>query len=379
MPEDGDIGLLPEDDTMPGDGDVTTDDGSAVADDGSIMPGGTRPGDDPTMASTEGMTPPGLVDGLTRSPQPPVYADSAQDTLSSLLAGGEAVFSAVSAAIHADYFKDGVMLPRQDVSYVKSVSGDGDGGFHVTSVFNGEESTVHFEAGDYDSELAGYRKASEDEQDDRYFALWDRDRFGDLLASSYLELGYWRHAVGSDAGARESERSDSLNHISWVTFGAQTEPGSLPAGSAAYEGEMTAAWWDVEGDPDVSATNRVIRGVVNLEVDFGAGTISGQADVGIPDWSADNEEGYDLGTIRIAETAIDEARFRADWAGEDDRMGIEPNRTISGFTGTMLGDFYGPAAEEVGGVLSGSRAATDTMPERVITGGFGAVQPAPEP
>ena len=141
---------------------------------------------------------------------------------------------------------------------------------------------------------------------------------------------------------------------------------------------MTAAWWDAEGDPDVSARNRVIRGVVNLEVDSGAGTISGQADVGIPDWSPDNEEGYDLDTVRIAKTAIEEARFRADSAGEDDRMGMEPNRTISGFTGTMLGDFYGPAAEEVGGVLSGNRAATDTMPERVITGCFGAVQPAPE-
>ena len=132
----------------------------------------------------------------------------------------------------------------------------------------------------------------------------------------------------------------------------------------------------MEGAPDTDARNRIVRGAVYLEVDFGAATISGQVDdVNIPNWSADNEEGYYLGTIRIAETAIDEAQFRADWAGEDDRMGIEPNRTISGFTGTILGDFYGPAAEEVGGVLSGRRAATDTMPERVITGGFGAVQP----
>ena len=314
-------------------------------------------------------------DGLTRSPQPPVYADSTQDTLASLLAGGEAAFSALSAAIHADYAKDGVVLPMQGVSYVKSISGDGEGGFHVTSVFNGEESTTHFEAGDYDAELAGYRKVSEDEQDDRYFALWDRDWFGDLIASSYLELGYWGHSVGSDASAPESERSNSLAHVSWVTFGARTEPGGLPAGSATYEGEMTAAWWDAEGDPDASATNRFIRGDVSLEADFGAGTISGQVGVDIPNWNADNEEGYGLGTIRIAETAIDEAQFHADWVGEDDRMGIEPNRTISGFTGTILGEFYGPAAEEVGGVLSGRRAATDSMPERFITGGLGAVQP----
>lgn len=367
------------DDTMPSDSDVTTDDGGAVSDDGSTMDGGTMPGDDDTMATSDGMTPVSLDDGLTRSPQPPVYADSAQDTLSSLLTSDEAVFSALSAAIHADYAKDGVVLPNEGVSYVKSISGDGEGGFHVTSVFNGKESTIHFEAGDFAAEFFGYSKLSEDEQDSRYLALWDRDWLGDQVASDYLELGYWAHTVGSDASAAESEQSDTLMHLSWVTFGVRSEPDNLPTGSAAYEGQMTAAWWDAKGPPDTDARNRCLRGTVNLEANFGAGTISGSVDhVFIPNWNADNEEGYDLGAIRIAETGINEAQFRADWVGEDDRMDVAPDRTIGGFTGTVLGEFYGPAAEEVGGVLSGRRAATDAMTERYITGGFGAVQPDPE-
>ena len=297
-----------------------------------------------------------------------------------MVAGDENRISTLSAAIHADYAKNEVMLPKPGVSYVTSIFADGSGGFHVSSVFNGEESTVHLEAGDYDAEAFGYVKTSEDEQDVRYLALWDRDWLGDQVASDYLELGYWAHVVGSDATAPESEQSNTLMHLSWVTFGSRSESGDLPTGSATYEGQMTAMWWDVEGDsPDTSVRNRILRGVVNLEANFGAGTISGEIDgINIPNWNADNEEGYHLGAIRIAETAIGEAQFRADWVGEDDRMDVAPNRTIGGFTGTILGDFYGPAAEEVGGVLSGSRAATDTMPERVITGGFGAVQPAPE-
>ena len=38
----------------------------------------------------------------------------------------------------------------------------------------------------------------------------------------------------------------------------------------------------------------------------------------------------------------------------------------------MSGGFYGPAAEEVGGLLNGSRAATDTTPEQIVVGGFAA-------
>ena len=53
----------------------------------------------------------------------------------------------------------------------------------------------------------------------------------------------------------------------------------------------------------------------------------------------------------------------------------KPHETISGFEGTVIGEFYGPAADEVGGVLSGRRAATDSMPEQFLIGGFGGSRP----
>ena len=40
----------------------------------------------------------------------------------------------------------------------------------------------------------------------------------------------------------------------------------------------------------------------------------------------------------------------------------DPNYSIRGFSGNMLGEFYGPAAEEVGGVLNGNRAVIATAP-----------------
>ena len=101
--------------------------------------------------------------------------------------------------------------------------------------------------------------------------------------------------------------------------------------------------------------------------------ISGRIDgIHIPSWATGSGEAEPLdasNAIDIASTAIDQARFNAPWVGSGP-MDATPHETLHGFTGTILGEFYGPAAEEVGGVLSGSRAAMGDVPEQFINGGF---------
>ena len=53
---------------------------------------------------------------------------------------------------------------------------------------------------------------------------------------------------------------------------------------------------------------------------------------------------------------------------------FSPGETLHGFTGRIIGEFYGPAAEEAGGVLSGQRAAMGGAGEQFITGGFSTSQ-----
>ena len=66
------------------------------------------------------------------------------------------------------------------------------------------------------------------------------------------------------------------------------------------------------------------------------------------------------------------SRFTADWMGVDTDTTSVPEDSVRGFSGAMFGEFYGPAAEEVGGVLNGGRAATATTPEQHVTGGLNA-------
>ena len=74
--------------------------------------------------------------GLTRSPQAPVYAYTSLATLAALFS------QAVRPSSHRcqqpsarDYGMDTAAQPDEGTAYVKSISSDGMGGFHVVSVF----------------------------------------------------------------------------------------------------------------------------------------------------------------------------------------------------------------------------------------------------
>ena len=82
-------------------------------------------------------------------------------------------------------------------------------------------------------------------------------------------------------------------------------------------------------------------------------------------------------SIAISNGMIDAGGFTADWAGSGP-MNAMRNETVSGFAGTMVGEFYGPAAEEVGGVMRGQRAADGSSSGQILRGVFGASQPEPE-
>ena len=309
-----------------------------------------------------------LKGGLAQSPEPPVYADSNQDTLTSLLTGGN-VFPPLSAALPQDLVGPdaGVTQPDLNPAYVRSVSSDGAGGFRVTYVIDGEQFPVHLEA-DQAVESLGttyFQRVTED----NYSFLWSWTENNGSSELNYLDLSGWTFGTSEDG---ELTRS----YAGYLTYGVRSMPENLPLGSATYKGRMQAELWNANS-PDYY-TQRQIQGALSLEVNLDDRQISGRIDelrMTPPDstFSGVYEPWGNGSSIDITGTTLEQARFTADWAGNGP-MDAAPDETIGGFTGTILGEFYGPAAEEIGGVLSGRRAATDTTPEQFIIGGLGASQ-----
>lgn len=315
----------------------------------------------------------GLDGGLARSPQAAVYAMSEEDTIANRLPDGQTTFAPSSTALYWDWL--GVQTasqPELGAAYVNSFSSDGAGGFHVTYVIDGKEHAAHFTRDQYRSSYSDYLKRLED--NNAYLWSWsgafeneEDDHTDGSIYRNYHDMHGWEFVLGG-ASFRGS-----------FTYGLRTMPENLPMGSATYEGYMIGEWWQAD-DAQFNRGEVYYQADLNLEANLDDGTISGRFDeFRIPAWWSTSGDSELLAgnSIDIVSIPINEARFAADWVGNGP-VDAPPAKSLHGFTGRLIGEFYGPAAEEAGGVLSGQRAAMGIAGEEFITGGFSASQVAPD-
>ena len=312
---------------------------------------------------------PGRPDGISVSPGAAVYADSSDDTLANLLPDGNVTFAPLSAALVFDWGRNQVRTTETGGAYLKSISSDGANGFRMTYVIDGRESSVHFGADDRGDEYS-YNVNRGPGGSDHYLwsftdSMWadPADRTSGSSEFDYVDINGW--AVYPPG--------DGFRGIS--IYGPRTRASEMPAGSATYEGRLAANIWDGD-DPNWPSGVTDVGGDLTLEADFDQSTISGRID-GItvrPQNSGDRLFLSGSNSLAISNGRILGSWFDADWTGVDTNPGSALEVSMRDFEGTMEGEFFGPAAEEVGGVIGGHRPATDTTPEQVIHGGFGARQ-----
>ena len=323
-------------------------------DTGTGMTGGTGG----TGGTGTGMTGGGqtltVPEGLTRSTATPVYATSA-DSFES--AGLETLYPALSANVTRNWNESIVTLGSSDGDlHVKSIAGDydavgGDEEIIVTYEFDdGEVLTASFTTNDYDAEEGSWHKEIDGADVWFWFNTGRRE---------------FRHSAA--AGGDSSE--DGVSVFSYSTIGARTEAANMPAGTATYYGRARANSW-LKDEPSSNPNRQRIYGVLRLTADFAGSTLDGRiTDIQVRKGNESNRTDWPETTyLAIDEGQIVDGQFTAKLTGMDSNANAPMDESLSGYEGDVLGEFYGPAAEEVGGVFNASRD------DRVMIGWLGGAQ-----
>ena len=303
-------------------------------------------------------------DGISLSPAAAVYANSSSDTLSSLLPDGNTTFAPVSAAVLRDVDGGLTSLPDEDEAYVASISSDDANGFRVTYVIDGVEHDFHFQDADWN--MYEYYKNSGGVE----VWLWSltdsmyrgANRTSGSSEFAYFDMNGWLVAISNDG------------FEGYSTYGARTHADNMPMGSATYEGILHGRSW--RGDNPIYPSGRTNwHGDLTLNVNFDNREVDGLVDnlrAQPSNFSAPLTPMREGNSLDISDGVIVNGQFSAEWVGVDTNTYSPTEYTVSGLAGTMAGEFYGPNAEEVGGVIAGYVAPIASNPDYNVVGVFGA-------
>lgn len=144
------------------------------------------------------------------------------------------------------------------------------------------------------------------------------------IGLTYVDFGDWRRSSTSSG-------TTSVNDT-YLVWGAKTARGDLPvSGSATYSTIYDGNFVDKNGE-------HALTGTGGLMADFGAGTLNYSATI----------NGVPVGGLTFAGSGIINSRT----------AGFTTSDSTSGYTLSQYGNFYGPNAEEVGGLFRLSAGRT---------------------
>ena len=257
-------------------------------------------------------------------------------------------------------------------SWITSVRSDGDRGV-ILDIGGPNPKTIHLTKADlkYEETYSYYEKNLED---GTYASLWAGHR-NPLSADDLLE------------GLREYSYLNVLSTSIWIpgqagerarlVLGQATPAGQLPGCSGAsdcqarYTGRFYANNWKATDDSSAQR-QRMYGNQFELTANFARASVHGE----IKDihGQAPGSRGGDpyaswaTSRLSISDGRIADGRLTATVTGSDSARIPDLEASLSGFSGTLQGEFYGPTGEEVGGVISATRDVTGTANDRVIAG-----------
>ena len=289
--------------------------------------------------------------GLTASKSEPVLAADDAGTLDQSLANANNVFPALTATLHRVFERDSEGAELSKDFFVDTISMNAEGAYVVSYVLGGVPGTITIAesdatgGGDYEVVVDGTR-----------FIFWSwtatlNDPFFDYMDSGTL-----------------SPNLDNANPRMWFVFGVETE--TLPVtGSATYLGRFQARAYKT-GDPSRDQ-RQSITGAMRLVANFDMSRLEGRIDAIRNRDSSGRRVDWPTSSFKITNVQIQGGQFTATLIGRDSDPNASFDQSVRGFSGAVLGEFYGPNADEVGGVVAAERDGNGDAHDRVLYGYFG--------
>ncbi len=336
-----------------------------------------------------------LLSGTTDGYVTPAYAKETSDTMDSMRG---TPFRVLASSIERNWGDNGGAEPAGKSVYVASVTENADGGATAVYIVNGLQHVIDIPKANFrdglpwpDNVVAIVEGDGGDGQPYAGYTLV-KNSLGQTnpLNMDYYSLGYWTYETGTFRPDDPDHRvgGEVVPYISSGTvyggqlvYGLRTDPDDLPSGTASYTGQMYfTAYADVPR-PTAYYHRINVWSPLRLDVNLDTLTLTGE---GTGVWGrSTGEEGREwielpeTQSIAVSDGRISEGRFVARWNGLDTDVNSDPRDSIRGYSGAIIGDFYGPNAEEAAGVVNGGRPPMGGNAGTVVFGVFGAEKTGP--
>ena len=289
--------------------------------------------------------------GLSASDSAPVVAADAESTLLQSVSDPGNVFPALTATLYHASSPEPDAVGLSTELFVDTIHRDAQGAYVISYVIDGTPGTVTIAEtdatgqGDYRVDVDGTPF---------YFWSWTTDPYDQ-------REGFLRYM---DTLLLNPYFQDDSYRMLFV-FGVRTE--SPPStGSATYLGRFRARTYKTS-DPDRQLPS-TMTGAMRLVANFDMNELQGEIGAirhheARSDWTTSSFE--------IADGRIKDGQFTATLIGRDSDPNTSFDESLRGFTGALLGEFYGPGADEVGAVVSAQRDEAGDDHDRVLYGYIG--------
>ena len=311
--------------------------------------GGTRPeaaGPLPLMAGP----------GQNLSDASPVFARDETSTLRATLANPANVIPVLAATLyrHRASGQEGVEFATD--LFVKSIRRDASGAYVIDYVLDGADEQVRIPL---DSCADGCRA----DVNGREFAFWASTGDDDDMATVEDGLGEFEYLAVHQVYFTPD---DTQRRTSFV-FGVRNE--DVPMGTATYHARFRTRTWETAND-DRDQRQR-IYGTMRIVANFDMGALEGRVYriQGSPRRGiSEDRANWPTSSFTLTDGRIVNGQFTATLTGVDSDPNTPLDESVRDFMGQVLGEFYGPNAEEVGGVVTATRDLAGTADDRVLYG-----------